>query len=207
MPKATNQSSGFSLPEPGPHKARCVKIIDLGTQTSDYQGKQIIAHKVMLVWELPESMNSGDETKPPVPFLVNKEYTVSTNEKANLRKDVESWLGRTLSPEEVKELDIDKLLNRPCQLNLIHKPSTKNPAKMNVKIVSISPLMKGVEIQKAVTPLLLFNIGAADEMEVIEKLSDYEKGKVRTCKEFADRGFVMPATAPAEADHDDDPFT
>ena len=42
----------------GVHKARCVKIIDLGTQKSDFDGNVTWKRQVLIIFETPEEHNS-----------------------------------------------------------------------------------------------------------------------------------------------------
>src|SRR5208337_1405024 len=49
-----------------------------------------------------------------------KRYTLSLHEKAALRKDLESWRGRTFTEEELKGFDVENVLDVPCLLNVIH---------------------------------------------------------------------------------------
>ena len=55
--------SGTDYPQvpTGVHKARCVRVIDLGTQRQDYQGDISWKRQVLLIWEVPEYMNENKE--------------------------------------------------------------------------------------------------------------------------------------------------
>ena len=52
--------------------------------------------------------------------LIAKEYTVSLNEKANLRKDLESWRGKEIQPTELEGFDMTNLLGVQCTLQIMH---------------------------------------------------------------------------------------
>ena len=67
----------------GVHKARCVKIIDLGTQKSDFNGEISWKRQVLIIFETPEELNSEGQ-----PLTISKFYTLSLHEKANLGNDL-----------------------------------------------------------------------------------------------------------------------
>lgn len=104
-------TSNFKPAPSGAHMAVCVDLVDLGVVKSAF-GE---ARKIRVYWQIEEV---DDETGRP--FIVSNMYTPSLNEKANLRKHLESWRGRAFTPEELKGFDLEKLLGANCQLNVIH---------------------------------------------------------------------------------------
>ena len=117
MLTAKNEGAERIVIPAGTHVARCYGIIDLGTQYSEKFGNS--SRKVQVQWELPnELMDDGR------PLAISKRYTLSVNEKANLRKDLESWLGRGITAQEEKEgFALGVLLGKPCLLSIIHAES------------------------------------------------------------------------------------
>ena len=90
-----NDTPSYPTVSVGVHKARCVRVIDLGTQQNDYQGQISWKRQVMLIWEVPsETDNKGE------PLTISKFYTLSLNEKANLANDLVSWRGRPFTETE-----------------------------------------------------------------------------------------------------------
>jgi len=129
-------SESFEQPATGMHQAVCVFIHDIGTHLSEYQGKQIARHQIIVTWEIDETMTKGDYTGKR--FNVSKFYTRSLNEKATLRKDLESWRGKAFSETELEGFDLKKLVGANCFLNLVETKSGKRA------IASVSPLAKGM---------------------------------------------------------------
>jgi hypothetical protein len=82
-----------------------------------------------------------DGEKISLPRMVSKTYTLSLGERANLRKDLESWRGRIFTPEELKGFDIQNLIGANCMIQVIHK--TKD-GKTFANISAILPLYKGM---------------------------------------------------------------
>jgi hypothetical protein len=93
-------------------------------------------HKVRIVWQLEDMMADGK------PFLIQKRYTLSLHEKANLRKDLESWRGRSFTPEELIKFDVETIIGKNAQLNIQH--ITKD-GKTYANVVSIVPLGKTMQ--------------------------------------------------------------
>jgi len=121
-----NGSGDFELLESGLHQAVCSHVVPLGMHESPWGEKE----KVALCFELADIMHDGR------PFMLSKMYTASLNEKANLRKDLESWRGRKFTEEEIKGFDIEALLGVQVYLNLTHE--TKN----NKTYANISSMVK-----------------------------------------------------------------
>jgi hypothetical protein len=77
---------------------------------------------------------------------VSKFYTLSLNEKANLRKDLESWRGKAFSDAEIENgFDIEKLIGANCYLNIAQNDKGKSV------ISAINPLPKGMEKLRQLT--------------------------------------------------------
>ena len=148
-----SDSGGTSFEQPpiGSHAARCISIIDLGTQRSTYEGEVQIKHQLVVRWELSnELMTSGDfEGKP---FTVSKFYTASLHEKAALRKDLAAWRGRDFTAEELKGFDLQSILGKPCML------SVGLSEKGKAKVTSVISLPKGMTVPAQVNPIFHFSL-------------------------------------------------
>ncbi len=126
-------SKTFEPPPAGVHQAVCVDVVDLGLLKVSYGGKEKEQHKIYLTWQIEEE----DGTRA----LAFKRYTLSLHEKANLRKDLESWRGRPFTDEESHGFDVEKLLDANCQINIQHAVSN---GKTYANVVSIMPLARGM---------------------------------------------------------------
>ena len=121
--KGGEKSSSFPSVSVGIHKARCIKVIDLGTQKNDYQGNVSWKRQVLVIWETPDQTDDNS-----VPLTISKFYTLSLHEKSNLGIDLTSWRGRAFSETEKKGFDIAKLAGKECTLNVIQ--GNKNKSKI-----------------------------------------------------------------------------
>jgi hypothetical protein len=138
--KDTGGGSSFNPIPEGMHQAICYAVYDLGTQYNEVFGNS--SHKVLVVWELPDERIDieKDNEKLNLPRSISKKYTLSLHEKASLRKDLESWRGKSFTPAELQGFDLTKLLGANCMLQIIHK---KKDNKTYANIQSIVPLIKG----------------------------------------------------------------
>lgn len=175
-----NGGKDFEQASAGNHVARCVGMIDLGTQQSDYQGKTTHARKIVLRFELPNELIADGEYAGR-PFIVGKFYTASLSEKANLRKDLESWRGRPFTPEELAGFDSKNILDKPCMVNVVHTEKGK------AKIASIAPIPKGMQTPPRINDILYFSL-ERDEFDgkIYEGLSDFYKGEILKSPEWAE---------------------
>lgn len=113
----------------GLHKAVCCDIVDQGMISTKFGTR----HMVQVRWQVDEINPDNGER-----FLVTKRYNNTLTPGSNLRTDIESWFGKAL-PEEC-EMDLDVLLGRCCQLQLVHE--VKEGGKVYCNVKSIVPLSK-----------------------------------------------------------------
>jgi len=137
-----NGGGDFQQAPAGTHLARCVRLTDIGTHHSEYQGKPVTRNQVIVMWELPNETFEVDGQQKP--FIVSKFYTNSLSEKANLRKDLESWRGQPFEVKELLGFDLMNVLGKPCILSIVHNEDGK------AKVASVAKVMKGMECPQAV---------------------------------------------------------
>jgi len=139
MPIIIKSKKSDYMPAPeGLELAVCCDAIDLGVQDTGFGRKR----QVELRWQTNELMPARDESGPR-PYLVLKRYGASMHKKSNLRRDLESWRGRAMTEEEVKEFDVEKLIGACCQLNIQHVPF-KDGSGVFAKVSAIVPAPKGM---------------------------------------------------------------
>jgi hypothetical protein len=197
----------------GMHLARCYRIIDLGTQKSEYMGQVKYLHKVMLGWEIHGMNDDGTpiKMKDGRPFAIFKNYTLSWSEKANLRLDLQSWRGKAFTQEEMRKFDLKNVLGAFCMLNIIERPGQDGKTYTNVNGVTPVPAMiKQNGLPAAVNVNEMFNLQEPDWV-MFEKFSDNLKKKIISSPEFekakggAKTAQQAPAASTVEED-DDIPF-
>ena len=108
----------FKIAPVGSHLARLYRIIDLGTQTTEYMGQTKMLRKVKFFWELHGDDLKTDDGKP---LIQTRNYTLSLGDKASLRKDLESWRGKSFTEDELRGFDITNLLDKWCMVTIQHR--------------------------------------------------------------------------------------
>lgn len=176
MSIVVKEGATFRSVDPGTYAAQCIRLIDIGTQETEYQGKKGFKQQVIITWELTnELIEDGDFAGQP--YIVSKFYTASLDKKANLRKDLEAWRGKAFTEDELKGFSLKNILGKACMLSIIHTESGK------AKVGAVMALPKGMTITSRINPLILFDITEWDD-QVYAGLSDGIKGIIQRSQEY-----------------------
>ena len=184
MINATNTAPKREVISAGNYAARCYQMIHIGTVKEVILGEEKILNKVRIGWELPTELRVFSEDKGEQPMVLSEEFTLSMHEKAKLRKFLASWRGKDFTEEEAKCFDVTKLLGAPCMLNIIHKPSKKDPSVIYAVIGSCSPVPKGLKVDKQIneTFVLSYDDFSWDKFNT---LPDFIRTKMQNSMEYA----------------------
>lgn len=183
MITATNSGGGDHTPVPaGTYVARCYSMIHIGTVEENIMGESKWLNKVRISWELPTETKVFKEENGEQPYVISKEFTLSMNEKANLRKFLEGWRGKGFTEDEAKAFDITVLLGKPCMLSVIHKTSKKG--NIFAEISSCSALPKGLVCPDQINEMLELNYTDNWSNREYSKLPQFIKDKMSQSKEF-----------------------
>jgi hypothetical protein len=182
MITATNNSKPKELIQSGNYVARCYSMIHIGTVTETILGEAKRQNKIRITWELPTELRVFDEAKGKQPMVISKEFTLSMHEKANLRKELESWRGKAFTDLQAQSFDVAKLLGVPCMLNVIHR-QTKQGTDY-AAISSISALPKGFECPAQVNPTFEWNYEDKWDEITMELFPDFIKDKIKASEEY-----------------------
>lgn len=184
------QSESTFKPVPaGMHLARLYRIIDLGTQKSEFEGNINFLHKIKFVWEV----HGEDEEGAPLvtdkgePMIITKDYTLSWGEKANLRKDLEAWRGKPFTDEERRRFDLKTVLDKWCMINVQHKPRQKGGVYANV--VGVTPVpgaIRSMGLPQGHNKCEIFTISEPD-MKMFETFGEYLKKTIEASPEWQAR--------------------
>ncbi len=183
------------LPPAGTHVARCISVIDLGTQDMPAYDKQL--HKIRVTWELPDELAVFKEENGEQPFVVSKDYTLSLFKKATLRQELESWRGKAFTAEELQGFDIFTLLGVPCLVSIIHK-TTEN-GKTFANVTNVSKLPKGTVAPKQINKSVQYSIDDG-ENEVFWALPEWLQVKIGKSAEFSTEDVVTEIEEAPETD-------
>jgi len=184
--------STFTPCPAGTYPARCIQLIDLGTQASEWQGQVKRQRKLVIVWEILDPETRKDDGSP---FLLNKSYNAILMTMASLRKDLASWRGRDFTPEELKGFRSENVLNQPCLLSVIH--DTKPDGRVFANISGIMKAPRGMAVPPATGPLLSWSMDNPD-WPVFAQLSSRLADKIAASPEYklldVPKTIAVPAT-------------
>lgn len=175
MSRTAKATGNFKSVSPGTYVARCYRIIDIGTQHSEWNGEEKVRNQIVVFWELPGETAEFDGVIKPL--SVSKFYTNSLHEKANLRADLKAWRGRDFDETELAGFDLNNIVGKPCLVTVSAKENGKT------EVASVSPLMKGQECPVQVNTSQTFWLDEYSD-ESFNALSDGMKKLVAKSEEY-----------------------
>ena len=195
--------STFTPVPPGMYLARCYRIVDLGTQKSEYQGKVNNLPKVMLQFEV---YGNDDDGKPLVtskgePMSISKNFTLSLAEKATLRKDLQTWRGKPFTPDELKGFQIDNVLGAWAMIAITKELG--NNGKEYTNIANINKVLKEMKanLPEGHNKCATFYIENPD-MDLFDTFSENLRAKIEQSPEWKRRSNTVQ-TPSAKSGFDD----
>jgi len=191
----TAKSSTRVLAPEGVHMARCIKVIDLGTVKSEYDGKEIKNKKIQFAFELVDTEFQFDEESDPRPFVVYKDYTQSISAKSILAKDLASWTGKKIDPKQT--FKPETMLNKECQIQVQHV--TSKSGSEYVKIVGVMQVPndkktgKPIKVTKAANPTLYLSLDPDEfDQATFDELPEFLQENIKDTPEYKALGLSAP---------------
>ena len=178
--------SSFTPVPPGMYLARCYRIVDLGTQKTEYQGSIKHAQKVLIQFEVHGENDIGEPllSSKGEPMSIGKRLTLSLAEKATLRKDLSNWRGRDFTAEELRGFELKNLLGVWAMISVTR--SVGNNGKEYTNIATINPVPQALRKQglpQGFNPLGIFAISNPD-MELFDTFSEKIKETIVSSPEW-----------------------
>lgn len=165
---ATGGGGGdFKRVPAGTHLAVCNLVADLGIQPGSgmYPDPK---RQVVIRWEVPgervEYEKEGQKVEGPQ--TISRTLTASMNEKAGLRKMLESWRGRKFTDEEAANFDVSSILGKACLLSVTE---TEKGSETYSNVGNVSPLIKGMVSPGAENPLLYYGEDDTSQLQAMPK--------------------------------------
>lgn len=190
---AKENTGGDFTPMPeGTYLGRCVHVFELGHIYNQRWGST--QHKVMIGFEIIDDSvryknKDGDEVHP----IMYWEGTVSLSKKSNLRPLMESWFGKTMSPEALSGgFDVTKAIGHPAMIGIKHSAPNENN-RIYANISSVQKPLNGVTVPPAEHEQFVY------EIEMLaggtwSKLPDWIKKKIEeSSQEFQSKMKPGPA--------------
>lgn len=190
----------YENPPAGSHLARCIHVIDLGTQKHSYAGEEWTSRDVRITWELPTELMEG-KYNPEVkgkPFAVSKTFKQSLHSASSLRGFLESWRGKKFTKEELAGYDPRKLPGVPCRITLI-----ENGDYINVD--GIARVGNSEKCPEQINPSIYFSL-EPDQYSPgsFAALTEKTREKIKNSPEFAALA-VSKESAEPEKEQEGDP--
>ena len=173
---ASDSGGGDFTPVPqGTHFAVCDMLVDLGKQNTTYLGDHSVKHQIYLRWQIPAERvewTDGVGVKREGPAVIGKTYTLSLGEKANLRKDLQSWRGKVFTEAELAGFDVTCLVGIAATVSVTH---TEKNGKTYANVGSIGGIPKNMDKPKAEGPTIIYD---ADNSTGYDDLPKWLREKV-----------------------------
>lgn len=188
---ARDHGGGFDPHPEGQFAMLCVDVVNLGRKIDQYPGQPAReVEKAALVFASGERQENELRT-------VTAEMTLSMNEKASMRKFLESWRGKSYTAEQAEAgVPLDKLHGQAALVSVQH--ITTKAGRRFAKVISISPLPKAMPAPPA---------SVLDEYTRPKFLEDRKLEFMRqVAAHRAQHGAADPGPPPMEDDLDDLPF-
>ena len=184
--KDSGGEGNFTPVPPGMHLARCYRIVDLGTQKSEFQGQIKYLQKVMLQFEVHGEDEKGKAlvTSKGDPLSISKNYTLSLAEKATLRKDLQTWRGVAFTPDQLRGFELKNILGQWAMLSVAK--DVGNNGKEYTNIMSVNPVpvaIKRAGLPEGINKTAMFTIMNPD-MDLFETFSNNLKEKIKASPEW-----------------------
>ena len=107
------KKNDFERVEPGCYRAVCCDVVDIGVQKTNFGDKEMIR----IHWLLDEKMTTGKYAEKP--FGAVRRYSKTLSKNSKLREHLKSWRGRDFTDEELAGFDIENIIGKCCQLNIV----------------------------------------------------------------------------------------
>jgi len=179
--KPPTQTNNYLAPA-GTHIARCFKMIHLGTLQAEYKGEKKEKNGLWVEFELPGEMKVFREGEIEKPAAASIEYNLTSYETAKLFIHLNTWLGRTLSPQEIDDFDVSSQLGEPCMLTIVHNTSSNGRTYANINAVSGLP--KGVICPAQINPPFVWDYDENFDIQAFDSFPHFIQEKIKSTPEW-----------------------
>jgi len=187
---AKDSDNGFTPVPPGMHLARCYRIVDLGTQRSEFQGVIKNQRKVMLQFEVHGEDDAGNAivTQKGEPMSISKNFTLSLADRATLRTDLQTWRGKEFTADELRGFELKNVLGAWAMLNISKSLGKDNKEYTNIATINSVPKQLRATLPVSSNKIAMFTIDDPD-MVMFETFSKTLKGKIEASPEWQSRSY------------------
>lgn len=171
--KLKNETADRELLDEGSYPAKCIYIIDMGTQTTQYGEARKINFGFL----------TGEKKEDGSPFVLFRTFPAKITAKSDLGKAIKKWMKVEIEKGDV--FDLDELLNTDCMISVEHSDEDDDGNVWD-NIASITKLPKSmdpVKVPKKIEPFSLYLDDSFDK-EMFSDLPDFIKDKIKKSPEY-----------------------
>lgn len=177
MALSVPQTKSFVPAPAGSHVVRLFQMIDLGMQDFIHQGQTSRNHKIYLSFELPEELMENGQ-----PFIVGKEVILSLasgKRDSMLLQMATALINKQLTGADLAELktDLFKLNGKYAIANIVHRTAALT-GNVRAEIVSLTPLMKGMNKPVPVNEEFTFSLEQTVSQAHLDKIPAFLRRKI-----------------------------
>nr|DAW00577.1 MAG TPA: hypothetical protein [Caudoviricetes sp.] len=171
---ASSSGGDYEVAPAGVFLARCYQMVDIGTHTFNFMGKDRDLRKVYLFWELLKDSNGQPVDGTPT---VMGSYTLSMNKKSKLRPLLEQWRGKPFTDQEASQFNLTTLLDKYCTVQIVHTESGDRT------YANVNTIMATQDKAPGVRPIVAFSVSDPDGA-VLGELPEWLQKKIEASQEY-----------------------
>lgn len=203
--KPSNQTREFKPVPAGSHLGRLYKIVDIGTQQGEWQGKATYSRKMIFYFELHGEDDKGqpltnDDGKP---LIVTKYYNASLSEKSTLRKHLQAWLNIDFN-NMPQGFEVRSILGKFAMVNVINYSKEGKQKSAIDGLTAVPAIVAKHGLPEGINDIFMFDLNKFDSAK-FDSLSDGVKKIIMDSPEY--RALAGKPEQPADDFINDDvPF-
>ena len=203
-PVSTMTSFAPKIPE-GPHSARLISIVDLGTQPN-YDPKKAPVKKLKLTFEFMEVRKTFKEGEPEKPAIRGVSVTKVHGEGSNLYKILSACNGANLPLDQ--PMDPSSYLGKALTIDVSHALSKKGNKYIKFESYTKIPRKPGTDqfrydVPEAENPHMVYSI--ADHPHNWDALMEWDQAEIAESPEYKKK-VGQPVIHADVEEHDDVSF-
>ena len=179
--KPEQQTNKFLAPA-GTHIAKCFKMIHVGQIDYLYQGEPKKRNSLWVYFELPNELQTFNSDIGEQPYSVNIEYNLTFYEAAKLFKHINSWRGKTLTPQELDDFEVSSLIGKSCMLTIVHNIAASGKTYANIN--SITGMPKGMDAPKQINDSFIWDYNDNFSINEFNKFPQFMQEKIQSTPEW-----------------------
>ncbi len=170
----------------GQHIATCYSCVNIGLQEEKFKGVAKVMGKFILTWEFPNlliDVEKEDGTKVQEPRVMSITYTASLSDKGKFYAHLMSWLGRTVSGDELRGFDPATLVGKSCLMQVVHE---SKEGIIRDKVATITPIPEGLTAPIQFNSSLIYDYDYTNQLwpAFPQEMPEWMEEKVKSSKQW-----------------------